>query len=112
MIRATVTALAWQFGRSKLFGNGSSGMYAFDEEANFLLLQMNNMPDYLRLPFRMVTLFFGLHTILFFGKPFSKLRPDQREKVILSWKNARVNFMSTFIRFHESLVTVYVYSKQ
>ena len=110
MIRATVTAMAWQLGRSK--AGEDSRLHTFDSETSFLLHQMNNMPDYLRLPFRMITFFFGIHTILFYGKTFPSLQPKQKEDIILKWKNSSLSFMSTFIRFFEGLVTVHVYSRQ
>ena len=110
MIRATVTALAYQIGKSKLTVESPPENRTYNKEANFVLLQMENMPDYLRLPFRMVVLFFGLHTLLFYLKPFYKLKPFQREKVILSWKNSRLGFCQVFIKFHESLITVSVYT--
>jgi hypothetical protein len=110
MIRATVTALAYQIGKSKCSANQPPVHRTYNKEANFILLQMNNMPDYLRLPFRGVTLFFGLHTFLFYLKPFYRLQPFQREKVILSWKNSRLSFCQVFIKFHESLITVSVHT--
>jgi hypothetical protein len=111
MIRATVTAIAWHLGKSKQSIREAELTSTFESEAAFLLFQMKNMPDYLRLPFYMLTIFFGLHTVIFYGKPFFKLKPHQREKVILSWKNARLSFMPVYIKFHDSLVTLYVYSK-
>ena len=110
MIRATVTAMAWQLGRSR--AGGDSRLHTFDAETSFLLQQMQNMPDYLRMPFRVLTIFFGLHTILFYGKTFPSLIPAQREEVIRKWKNSSLSFMSTFIRFFDGLVTVHVYSRQ
>lgn len=107
MIRATVTAMAWQLGRSKV-----RTLSTFDAEASFLLQQMERMPDYLRLPFRMLTLFFGFHTILFYGRTFAALRPEQRDKVIRTWKDASISFMPTFIRFFEGLVTVHAHSRK
>ena len=107
MIHNTVMALCYQIGKQK---NPSRSPSTFNKEANFVLLQMENMPDYLRLPFRWVTLFFGLHTILFYGRPFYRLAPAKRQKVILSWKNSFLSPLRDFIRFHESLVTVSVYS--
>jgi len=112
MIRATVTAMAWQLGRSKGTVAGKQQLQTFDAETVFLLQQMNQMPDYLRLPFRMVTLLYGLHTILTHGKPFYALQPQQRDAVIRKWKQSKISFMSTFIRFFEGLVTVHVYSRQ
>jgi len=110
MIRATVTAMAWQLGRSK--AGEASHLHTFDAETAFLLHQMNSMPDYLRLPFRMIVVFFGIHTIIFYGKTFPTLNTKQKEDVILRWKNSSLSFMSTFIRFFEGLVTVHVYSRQ
>jgi hypothetical protein len=110
MIRATVTALAYQIGKSKLSVDLSTVPRIYNKEANFIIFQMENMPDYLRLPFRLVTLFFGLHTILFYFKPFYRLKASQREKVILSWKNSRLSFCQMFIKFHESLIIVSVYT--
>lgn len=107
MIRATVTAMAWQLGRS-----GAAGPVTFDAETAFLLQQMNRMPDYLRLPFRLLTLYFGYHTLLWYGKTFPELSPEQRDKVIRSWKHAPLSFMPTFIRFFEGLVTVHVHFRQ
>jgi len=111
MIRATVTAIAWHLGKSKHSTNDTELSSSFEDEATFLLFQMKNMPDYLGLPFKILTIFFGLHTIIFYGKPFFKLKPHQRQKVILSWKYARLSFMRVYIKFHDSLLTLYVYSK-
>lgn len=110
MIRATVTAIAWHLGKLKHPKSIQEITKTFDKEASFILFQMKNMPDYLRLPFLFLTIFFGLHTIFLYGKPFFKLKPHQREKVILTWKHARFSFMQVYIKFHESLVTLYLYS--
>jgi hypothetical protein len=110
MIRATVTAIAWHLGKLKDSKSTLEPARTFEKEAVFLLQQMKNMPDYLRLPFHLLTIFFGIHTIFFYGKPFFKLKTHQREKVILSWKHGRFSFMQVYIKFHESLVTLYVYS--
>jgi hypothetical protein len=107
MIRATVTAMAWQLGKAKVRTLGT-----FDAETAFLLQQMEAMPDYLRVPFRMLTAFFGYHTLAVYGKTFSALSPEQRDRVIGSWKHSSISFMPTFIRFFEGLVTVHVHSRQ
>jgi hypothetical protein len=112
MIRATVTAMAWQLGRSKGSLEGTQTIQTFDAEAVFLLRQMDQMPDYLRWPFRMVTLVYGMHTILLHGRLFHALTPEQKDRVIRRWKHSKISFMSTFIRFFEGLVTVHVYARQ
>jgi hypothetical protein len=109
MFRKTVTALAWYFGRKRPASRLNAGS-VFEAEAQFVMSQIHNMPDYLRLPFRLVTLFFGLHTIVLYGKPFYKLKPHQKEKVILSWKYGMFDFKRVFVKFYESLVTLHVYS--
>jgi len=108
MFLNTVRALVWQIGAQKSLINPKTEVYLFDKDFVFVLNQIENMPDYLKFPFKCITIFFGVHCFLWMGKPFYKLSPAQKNRVVLRWKYSKLGFMAVFIKFYESLVTISV----
>src|SRR5262245_43045813 len=69
----------------------------------FALEQHARMPDFLRGPVAVVTLFFSLHAFLKTGVPYHRHSPALRRVHLLSWKVSRFGFKRDFVRLFESL---------
>jgi hypothetical protein len=68
-----------------------------------IMQRQQAMPDYLRLPVRVLTFCFDMSGIYFGGKRFQKLLPAERDKQFSAWKASRLGLCRNFIRFYESL---------
>jgi hypothetical protein len=78
----------------------------------FLLDQHRRMPDYLRLPFRCLTLLFDAWSLPLTGRPFHRASAAQRSRQLRAWKNSRLGFRRDFIKFYESLALFAWYSER
>ncbi|MFO7718808.1 MAG: hypothetical protein R6W85_00020 [Gillisia sp.] len=76
----------------------------------FVLSRHSNMPDYLRLPFRALTLIFDSAPILTHGRPFHRLSGTLRKQIVKKWKSSSISFKNDFIRFFETLGIFAFYS--
>lgn len=74
-----------------------------DDVTDFILRQQRRMPDYLRLPMRVLTKAFHLTAFLRFGKTFAQLPLEQRVAAICLARSSRVRPLQDMIRFYESL---------
>jgi hypothetical protein len=75
------------------------------ELTRFVLAQQDRMPDYLRWPFRILTILFDLFGLVYAGRLFRSQDQATRWRQIEAWRTAP--FFSPardFIRFYESLV--------
>ncbi len=77
----------------------------------FLLATHSNMPDYLRLAFRIATLAFDAWSYPFTGKPFHAMDIGRRGKQIEVWKSSRLQFRQGLIGFYRTLATFGLYSE-
>jgi choline dehydrogenase-like flavoprotein len=72
----------------------------------FIVAQHARMPDFLRMPFLILTLGFDVSGWLFFGRSFRNQTRAQRRAQIGWWKASPLGVCRDFIRFFESLATV------
>jgi hypothetical protein len=72
--------------------------------ARFVTREHANMPDFLRLPIRALTLAFDAASIPHTGKAFHELSQARRLRQIASWRHSRMGFRRDLVRFYESLV--------
>lgn len=77
---------------------------------DFLVDVQARMPDYLRLPFRLLTLAFDAWSLPTAGKPFHRLPQDQRLRQVEAWKHSRIEARRRLIEFYESLTLFGLYS--
>ena len=77
----------------------------YNDLTQFILAQHAQMPDYLRGPMLAATLGFD-------ALGFHRQSPERRAKKIAVWKNSRLSFQRDFIRYHESLATLALYSRE
>ncbi len=77
----------------------------------FLLRELAQMPDYLRLPMKLATVGFDLAGWFVLGSAFHRVRPEAREKMIAGWKKSSLGTHRDFIRFYESLTALALYSR-
>jgi hypothetical protein len=70
------------------------------------------MPDYLRLPFRCLTLLFDAWALPLTGRPFHCASAAQRLRQVRAWRSSRLGFRRDFIKFYESLALFAWYSER
>lgn len=68
------------------------------------------MPDYLRLPFRILTLAFDAWALPRHGKPFHRLPHELRTRQVQAWKASRLEPRRRLIEFYETLAVFSLYS--
>ena len=66
------------------------------------------MPDYLRMPMRVLTLLFDCTGILRGGRLFRALPLDARQAQLAAWRDSRIGLCRNFVRFYESLFLLIV----
>ena len=86
---------------------------AHDAEAvaRFLSTAHAQMPDYLRLPFRILTLIFDAWPIALTGKPFHRLPLERRSAQVAAWENSRIELRRRLMEFYGSLALFCLYSE-
>jgi hypothetical protein len=77
---------------------------------DFLLAVRSGMPDYLRLPFRMLTLAFDGWPLLRAGRPFHRLPLADRIAQIEAWRTSRIEARRRIVEFYETLAVFGLYS--
>jgi hypothetical protein len=92
----TVSALTYSFVREH-------GGVPCNTIVRFVLDQHARMPDFLRLPLRCLTLVLDGEAIAISGRPFHRLPPERRWRLILRWKHSRFGACADLMRFYESL---------
>jgi hypothetical protein len=81
------------------------------ELTRFVVAQQARMPDYLRWPFRLATLFFDFFGLVHAGRFFHSQDQDARWRQIQAWRSSALPPARDFIRFYESLVLYRWYSE-
>jgi hypothetical protein len=76
----------------------------------FIMEQNSRMPDYTRLPFKVLTILFDAIEIISSGRPFHRLPQEQRWERLAKWRVSRISFFRDFVRFYEGLVVFCWYS--
>src|SRR4051794_107600 len=99
MIDATVSSLCQVI----LHERGLAGAH-LPPVVGFVTRQLGRMPDFTRLPFRMLIVLFGLQTLLLYGTPFAGASGGLRAQQVSHWRASRLGFRRDFIRFFDSLV--------
>lgn len=77
---------------------------------NFVLIQQENMPSLFRIVIIILTFLFNLWSYLKTGKLFEQLNQEQREKIMMSWRNSPLSFCRDLMRFYDSLTIFAWYS--
>jgi hypothetical protein len=106
-----VLALADTFVHSS--GSGGSGEPVDPVPvARFLLQTHARIPDYLRLPLRVLTLVFDAWGVITAGRPFHRLPLEARRRQVAAWKGSRLGFRRDLIKFFEALAVFGIYSER
>jgi hypothetical protein len=98
-----VAALSESIIRDHCSGAESANPRAYAAVASFLVDQHRLMPDYLRVPFRCLTLLFDAWALPFTGRPFHRASPAQRARQIGAWKGSVLGVRRDLVKFYESL---------
>jgi len=80
--------------------------------AHFLLQTHARIPDYLRLPLRVLTLAFDAWGVVTAGRPFHRLPLEARRRQVAAWKGSRLGFRRDLIKFFETLAVFGIYSER
>jgi hypothetical protein len=79
--------------------------------SDFLLSVHARMPDYLRLPFRILILLFDAWAYPRWGRPFHRLLLAERVAQIEAWQKSRLEFRRRLMEFYGSLAAFALYSE-
>jgi len=107
----TVTAISESIARELNSEIGCETRNSSESENHFVLEQCARMPDFLRLPFRCLVLFFDVWAIVFTARPFHKLPHHRRWHQIHAWKTSKIGFRKDLIRFVEAFTVFSRYSQ-
>lgn len=83
----------------------------FERPHNFILIQIDNMPDLFRFAFKLITFFFLISVFIKYGKKFDELSQIDKVKVVNKWRNSKITFCRDFIRFFEAFVIFHLTSQ-
>ncbi len=70
--------------------------------SDYVAAQIDAMPSFLRLPYRLALLAFEVMPAPRYGRPFGRLRPALRESYLASWSRAPVPPMRDFVKLIRS----------
>lgn len=101
---ATVSALTYSIIRARCGDASTIADERYNRVARFVLARHAGMPDYLRLPFALATVGFGLAAVAFAGRRFHRLPHERRWSVVDRWRALPLGVARDLIRFYESLV--------
>lgn len=107
----TVLALAETIAIERGDGIGAAAAHAAGPVARHLLDTVARMPDYLRLPMRLLTVLFGASSILSAGRPFDRLPGERRARQVAAWRGSTLGVRRDLIRFYETLAIFALYSE-
>jgi hypothetical protein len=105
-----VAALSDSIIRDRCSEAGTANTHA--AVTRFLLDQHGRMPDYLRFPFRCLTLLFDAWPLPFTGRPFHRASPSQRTRQIRAWKGSALGVRRDLVKFYESLAVFAWYAER
>lgn len=70
----------------------------------FIRRQLGQMPDYLKVPFGLLNLFFCIVILITYFRPFYRLSFIQQRKILSHWRQSKWDFCRTFLKFYETLI--------
>ncbi len=108
---ATVAALAESILRERCAGTWKGSVDEYAPVARFLLAVHARMPDYLRFPFRCLTLIFDLSAFLVTGRTFHHLPHALRWRQIEAWRGSALGVRRDLIKFYETLAVYAWYAE-
>jgi hypothetical protein len=103
-LSGSVSALTYSLVREECDEERAGPRSPRNEIANYVLEQLRQLPDYLRLPMKALTLVFDAEGILVSGRPFHERSHDARWRQIERWRTSRLGFRVLFVRFYQGLV--------
>ncbi|MFH2203044.1 MAG: hypothetical protein ABIJ96_08015 [Elusimicrobiota bacterium] len=111
LLRNTVSALAYSLAAEAAPSESAELAAPYNDVALFLELELARMPDYLRLPMRLLTLAFAVAGVARGGSFFHRNPRGVRLEQVRSWRRARLRACRDFIRFFEGLAVFALYSR-
>jgi hypothetical protein len=100
---ATVSALVYSLIEERCRDAAVKDPAENNRVVRFILDQHRRMPDYLRLPLKLLTVAFDLWSVPRHLQRFHGLPHDLRWRQVQSWKRSRFGVRRDLIRFYESL---------
>jgi len=97
-----IVAISDTFGSQHLQGAEISRLDDQAIAAEIVACQ-GNMPDYLRVPMRVLTWLFDWAGLIRCGSRFQQLDRPRKLARINAWRNSRIGLCRNFVRFYESL---------
>ena len=75
-----------------------------ENSLNFVLSQINEMPDYLKAGIKIATLGSRILILIFFFRPFHKINLMKRRKIIGTVQKKNLPVLSDLLKFYSSLI--------
>jgi hypothetical protein len=91
--------------------NSAADLGSVKQVSQFLASVHARMPDFLRLPFRVLILAFDAWSYLSSGRPFHQLELPRRILQIERWEQSRLEVMRRTMEFYGSLALFGLYSE-
>ena len=83
----------------------------YEDVESFVLTQVGQMSEILRLPILILTVFFDCFGFFYTGKLFHKSKAGSQIQQIRSWKHSKLRLFRDFIRFYEALILFSLFSR-
>ena len=109
--QSTVSAIVYSILRERFLPGDPDRRIPHNRAVRFLLEQHGRMADYLRWPLVVLTLAFDWSSLPRHGRRFRRLEPAARARRIEAWRNSPLGLCRDFVRFYDSMVVFYWYSK-
>lgn len=106
----TVSALAYSFGAERAAQDPARFAAPYNDLARFTQAELARLPDYLRPPLAVLTVFFDAAGLAR-GGLFHRQPPEKRLRQIRTWRESRFGFCRDFIRLHEGLAALALHSR-
>jgi len=102
-IEYAVSALVYSLLDDRVADVTKYGASLRNQVVRFVAGQYARSPDYMRVPFWILTLVFDAAPLLTHGRVFHRLETDQRIARINRWRNSSFGPLRDFIRYYEGL---------
>lgn len=112
LFRRTVSAMVHTLIVDRARDASQAHLPLSDDVVYFVLGQQARMPDLLRGPFRLATLFLNLNSLVTRGRLFPELSHGDRRCLIERWRCSRIGGLRDIVRFYESLSIFFCYGQQ
>jgi len=108
MLDKTINAIAEAFVQ-QLGPPADTAQTQIDHIGKYLSGQVNALPDFLRFPFKVLTVLFDWAPLLKWGRTFHGCPLHLRQRHLIAWKDSALGPLNDLVHFYESLTMLAYY---